>query len=221
MRGRTRSTALLAVMLTACSGGEDGGAAGGGAPDASGGVESFVEPFRVEFVTSAGTFEVEFVPEWSPVAVERVRDLVENGFWQGARFYRVNDQYAQFGYSGRPALDAEWIEAGLPDEPARSSNVRGAVSFARGGPGSRGAILFINRVDNTHLDDLEWRGVLGFPPVGRVVSGMDVVDALHGGYGEETMEWEDSIATVGNAFLERAYPELDSITGVRLVAKGN
>ena len=62
------------------------------------------------------------------------------------------------------------------------------------------------------------RGVLGFPPVGRVVRGMDVVDALHSGYGEETMEWEDSISTVGNTFLDRAFPELDSITTVRLLS---
>jgi peptidyl-prolyl cis-trans isomerase A (cyclophilin A) len=198
-----------------------GGAEGAGdGADSRGRLEETPEPFGVEFVTSAGTFEVEFVPEWSPIAVERVRELVGIGFWQGARFYRVNDSYAQFGYSGRPELDAEWIEAGLPDEPSKASNVRGAVSFARAGPGSRGAILFINRVDNTQLDELDWRGVRGFPPVGRVVRGMDVVDALHDGYGEETMEWEDSIATVGNDFLDRAYPALDSIVSVHVLPDG-
>lgn len=212
MSRRLRGAAILAVLLAGC-GGDDGRGS-----DRQGGSENLPDPFRVEFVTSAGTFEVEFVPEWSPIAARRVRELVDIGFWAGARFYRVNDQYAQFGYSGRPAVDAEWIEAGLPDEPPRASNVRGSVSFARGGPGSRGAILFINRVDNTQLDDLEWRGVLGFPPVGRVVRGMDVVDALHSGYGEETMEWEDSISTVGNTFLDRAFPELDSITTVRLLS---
>lgn len=209
MSRRIRVIGLLAGCLAACGGGEGSGTAGRGE------VETVPEPFRVEFVTSAGTFEVEFVPEWSPIAVERVRELVDIGLWQGARFYRVNDSYAQFGYSGRPELDAAWVGAGLPDEPSRASNVRGSVSFARSGPGSRGAILFINRVDNSQLDDLEWRGVLGFPPVGRVVRGMDVVDALHGGYGEETLQWEDSIATVGNAFLDRVYPALDSITSVR------
>ena len=209
MKRRIQVIGLVAAWLAACGGSEEIGTVGETEP------EIVPEAFRVEFVTSAGTFEVEFVPEWSPVAVERVRELVDIGFWQGARFYRVNDSYAQFGYSGQPELDATWIGDGLPDEPSRASNVRGSVSFARGGPGSRGAILFINRVDNTLLDELEWQGVLGFPPVGRVVTGMDVVDSLHGGYGEETMEWEDSIATVGNAFLDRVYPELDSIVSVR------
>jgi cyclophilin family peptidyl-prolyl cis-trans isomerase len=149
-----------------------------------------------------------------------VHELGRLGYWDGARIYRVNDRYAQFGYSGQPELDAEWIQAGIPDEPPASSNVRGTVSFARGGPGTRSAILFINRSDNTDLDDLQWNGVLGFPPVGRVVEGMEVVDALYSGYGDNPMQWEDSIASVGNAFLDRMYPELDSITDVSLSPAG-
>ena len=49
---------------------------------------------------------------------------------------------------------------------------------------------------------------------------MDVVDALYSGYGDEPMQWEDSIASVGNAFLDRMYPELDSITDVTLSPAG-
>lgn len=176
------------------------------------------EPFTVRFETSAGPVEVEFIPEWSPLAVDRVRELAETGYWQGARIYRVNESYAQFGYSGRPALDSTWVPAGIPDEPPRASNTRGTVSFARGGPGSRSAILFVNRTDNTMLDSLDWRGVLGFPPVGRVVSGMETVDRLHDEYGDQPMQWEDSIASVGNAFLDREYPGLDSIVEVDFVA---
>jgi len=126
----------------------------------------------------------------------------------------VNDRYVQWGYSGQPALDAEWVRSGIPDEPTRSSNVRGSVSFARGGPGSRSTILFINRGDNSNLDQLAWNGVVGFPPVGRVVSGMEAVDRLYSGYGDDPMQWEDSIAARGNAFLDSEYPLLDSITGV-------
>jgi cyclophilin family peptidyl-prolyl cis-trans isomerase len=91
------------------------------------------------------------------------------------------------------------------------------VSFARGGPDTRSAILFINRSDNTDLDAMSWRGVLGFPVVGRVVRGMDVVDALYSGYGDEPMQWEDSIARLGNRFLDRRYPRLDSIASVTVV----
>ena len=210
MRTHHRPIVALACLtaLGACAGPGDGGEA------------ASAEPFTVRFETSAGALDVEFVPEWSPVAVERVRELVDAGYWEGARFYRVNDRYAQFGYSGRPTLDSTWIPAGLPDEPTQASNVRGTVSFARGGPGTRSAILFVNRSDNSNLDSLPWNGVVGFPPVGRVVSGMDTVDRLHAEYGDEPMQWEDSIATVGNPFLDRAYPGLDSIVDVRMVGDG-
>lgn len=179
-------------------------------------VEIAPDSFTVAFESSEGPFAIEFVRAWSPLAVDRVYALVDLGYWEGARFYRVNERYAQFGYSGDPARDSMWVQRGLPDEPSVESNVRGAVSFARGGPGTRSSILFINRTDNANLDDLSWNGVVGFPPVGRVVSGMDILDGLYAGYGDEPMQWEDSIAALGNSFLDRRYPRLDSITDVSL-----
>jgi cyclophilin family peptidyl-prolyl cis-trans isomerase len=195
---------LLVSLLASCE--------GSGAPAA----EAVPESFTVAFETSEGPFAVEFVRAWSPTAVDRVYALVELGYWEGARFYRVNERYAQFGYSGDPSLDSVWVQRGLPDEPSMESNVRGTVSFARGGPGTRSSILFINRTDNTDLDDLSWNGVVGFPPVGRVVSGMDILDGLYAGYGDDPMQWEDSIAQLGNPFLDRRYPRLDSIMEVSL-----
>ncbi|MDA0329428.1 MAG: peptidylprolyl isomerase [Gemmatimonadetes bacterium] len=183
-------------------------------------VEAAPDSFVVGFETSAGDFSLTFYRAWSPAAVDRVYQLAQERFWEGARIYRVNDRYAQFGYSGRPGLDSIWVPAAVPDEPVRESNVRGAVSFARGGPDTRSAIIFINRSDNSNLDDMEWNGVLGFPPVGRVSEGMDAVDRLYSGYGDEPMQWEDSIASMGNSFFDREYPELDRIRAVRLLADG-
>lgn len=188
-----------------------------------GGPEAVAEPapdsFAVAFETSQGTVEVDFFRAWSPQAVDRLHQLVQMEFWSGARFYRVNERYAQFGYSGRPGLDSVWVPAGLPDEPVRESNVRGTVSFARAGPGTRSTILFVNRTDNQDLDAIAWNGVVGFPPVGRVRSGMDAIDGLQARYGDEAMRWEDSIAGLGNAFLDTRFPGLDSILSVRLVVQ--
>ncbi len=201
-------TILAAAAVAACTPPAETDAVGAAvAPDA----------FVVAFETTRGDFEVEFVRAWSPLAVDRVWTLARASFWDGARMYRVNERYAQFGYSGRPTDDANWIPAGIPDEPAVESNVRGTVSFARGGPGTRSAILFVNRGDNTNLDDLPWNGVIGFPPVGRVVSGMDVIDALESRYGDDVMQWEDSISAIGNPFLDRRFPGLDVIERVRVV----
>ena len=187
------------------------------APVPGSGGEAAPDSFLVAFETSAGTVTMLMRRAWSPLAVDRVHELATANHWAGARIYRVNPRYAQFGYTGRPSLDSTWIEAGLPDEPVRASNLRGTVSFARGGPGTRSVILFVNRGDNSNLDALEWQGVLGFPPVGTVVEGMDVVDAFHDAYGEEPLEWEDSIAQAGNAFLDARFPGLDSIIRVRVV----
>ncbi|MAM02154.1 MAG: peptidylprolyl isomerase [Myxococcales bacterium] len=195
--------ASLFLMLASCD----------SVPDLT---NSSPETFNVIFGTSAGPFEVEFVREWSPVAVDRVWTLARMGYWEGSRIYRVNDNYAQFGYSGQPSLDAEWVQKGLVDEPTRESNVRGSVSFARGGIGSRSSILFINRSDNSYLDELSWLGVVGFPPVGRVISGMEAVDGLYAAYGDDPMQWEDSIAASGNAFLGRRFPRLDSIMSLEV-----
>lgn len=179
------------------------------------------ETFRVDFQTSAGPFTIEFTRDWSPMAVDRVWELVGQEYWDGARIYRVNERYAQFGFSGVPSVDSVWIPAGIEDEPTRSSNVRGSVSFARGGPETRSAIIFINRADNTDLDEMDWNGVQGFPPIGRVVQGMETIDALHAGYGDAPMAYEDSISAGGNAFFARMFPELDSITDVSLASGGS
>lgn len=173
--------------------------------------EAVPDSFDVALQTSRGEATVRFHRSWSPRAVDRVYELVELGFYDGARFYRVNDQYAQFGFSGRPALDNEWMERRLPDEPVRASNVRGAVSFGRAGPHGRNFALFVNLVDNSFLDTWAGDGVAGFPPVGRVVEGLDVLESLEARYGDEIVPMEDSILAGGNAFLARRYPGLDSI----------
>jgi len=52
------------------------------------------------------------------------------------------------------------------------------VTYATAGPATRTTQIFINFGDNNRLD------ASGFAPFGQVVEGMEVVDALYGGYGE-------------------------------------
>lgn len=177
------------------------------------------DSFVVAVETSKGDFEVTMYREWSPVAVDRAYYLMNHSFYDGARFYRVNAQYAQFGFSGQPALDSLWKPLTLPDEPVRASNVRGAVTFARAGPESRNYVLFINLRDNTFLDTWSGDGVEGFPPIGLVTNGLEVTGALDDQFGDELMIFEDSILAEGNAFFTRSYPQLDSIVSVQVVRR--
>ena len=69
----------------------------------------------------------------------------------------------------------EDIKKKIKDEPPKTSNTRGTVSFAKAGPNSRTTQFFINLVDNTALDYPN-RG--GYCVFGKVVEGMDVVDNI-------------------------------------------
>jgi len=181
-------------------------------PSAAGLAVQAPDSFTATFETSVGDFEVEFYREWSPRGVDRVYHLTRYNFYAGSRFFRVNPALVQFGLTGQPALDSVWADLTIPDDLLVVNNTRGTVSFAKAGPGTRSTQLFINRRDNS-LYDTCCAG--GFPPVGRVVSGMATVDALYAGHGETPVMYQDSIMILGNGFLDQQYPGLDTITRTR------
>jgi peptidyl-prolyl cis-trans isomerase A (cyclophilin A) len=167
------------------------------------------DSFQVDMMTSEGPFSMRLYREWSPLAVDRAFYLFENNFYEGARFYRVVENFvAQFGGSGDPQMDAQWRDMPVNDEPVMTSNVRGTLSFARAGPRTRSFTMFINLTDNRFLDaDRGSAGVTGFPPIGKVVDGMDVVDRLFGGYGNAPMQTD-----LSSVVLAAEFPRLDSIS---------
>ena len=169
------------------------------------------ESFSVTFETSAGDFVVDFYRDWAPLGVDRIYHLTRYNFFAGARFFRVNPAVVQFGLSGQPALDSIWADLSIADDPVVESNTLGTVSFAMAGPGSRSTQLFINRQDNPLYDT--YAG--GFPPLGRVVSGMETIHALFDGHGEQPVNFQDSIMIKGNDFLDQRFPGLDTIVVTR------
>ena len=165
------------------------------------------ETFKAKFETSKGMIVIEVHREWSPHGADRVYNLVKNGYFDGVKFFRAVPNFVvQWGIHGDPAIATKWLQAKVPDDPVKQSNKRGFVTYAMGGPNSRSVQLFINLVDNSRLDGM------GFAPFGQVTEGMDVVDKFYGGYGEGLTKLQGRIAEEGNAFLEKNYPQLDSIT---------
>ena len=203
---------LLAIFTLACGAGKAHQALW--EPSASDLVVQAPDSFMVTFETSAGDFVVAFYRDWAPLGVDRVYHLTRYNFYAGTRFFRVNPGLVQFGLSGQPALDSVWVDLTIQDDPLVGSNTRGAVSFAKAGPGSRNTQLFINRQDNPLYDTC---CVGGFPPIGRVVSGMETIGALFDGHGESPVNDQDSIMTLGNNFLDQRYPGLDTIRATRVV----
>jgi peptidyl-prolyl cis-trans isomerase A (cyclophilin A) len=198
--------ALALAALAGCSKNPEEPAASRPAP----------ENFRVKFDTSKGPFTIEVTRAMAPLGADRFYDLVQQNFFDDARFFRVLKGFVvQFGINKNPEVQAKWEHANLQDDPVRQTNARGTIVFATGGPNTRTTQLFINLADNARLDQS------GFAPFGKVVEGMEVVDSLYGGYGEGAPQGAGPDQTVitseGNRYLEGNFPKLDFIRTARVV----
>ena len=206
------------IVVAACERtppGQQTSTAAGGTTTAAAASDQAPDSFRVVFETSKGRVVAQAVRRWAPRGVDRFYALVNSGYYDGVKFFRVlPDFMAQFGISGDPAVTARWDHP-IADDSVTQSNLRGFISFATAGPGTRTAQLFINTRDNVRLDGM------GFAPIAKVVEGMSVVDGLYMGYGEGAPSGagpsQDRITNEGNAYLNRYFPRLDSIITARVV----
>jgi peptidyl-prolyl cis-trans isomerase A (cyclophilin A) len=165
--------------------------------------------FKARFTTTKGDFVVEVHRDWSPLGADRFYNLVKNGFFNNAHFFRVLRGFVvQFGLNANPAVNKVWEGAKIQDDPVTQTNARGTITFAMAGPGTRTTQLFINLGENGRLDGM------GFSPFGKVTEGMDVVEKLYTGYGEAPNQGQ--IQAEGNAYLDKNFPLLDSITAAKV-----
>lgn len=174
--------------------------------------------WQVRFETSQGDFVLVVVREYAPIGADRFYNLVRLGYYDDTRFHRVSDGYiVQFGLHGDPRVNAAWLQRQIRDDPARGSNVRGTFAFAMSPePNTRNTQIYINLGDNTRND------VEPFAILGRVVEGMEVLDSLYSGYGEQSGSGvrqgrQGPIVEGGNQYLDRNFPLLDRITRATLV----
>jgi peptidyl-prolyl cis-trans isomerase A (cyclophilin A) len=174
--------------------------------------ETAPETYKVKLETTKGDVVVEVTRAWSPNGADRFYNLVKLGYYDDAAFFRVISGFmAQIGINGDPKVNAAWRKAGIPDDPVVKSNTRGMVTFAMSSePNSRTTQIFFNFSDgNKQLDAMR------FAPFGKVVQGMDVVDALYSGYGEGAPQGrgpsQQRVQLEGNAYLKSEFPKLDYI----------
>ncbi len=170
--------------------------------------------FQAKFETSKGDFYVDVNRSWSPNGADRFYNLVKNGFFNNIRFFRVVPGFVvQFGIHGDPDLAMKWLQSNIPDdEKVVKGNMRGFMTFAKSGaPNSRSTQIFINLRDNERLDSM------GFSAFAQVTKGMDVVDKLYDGYGEQITQLQVEIAQGGNAYLAKEWPKLDYIKQATIV----
>ena len=197
---------VFALGLVACV----GAAAAGNLSDPAALNAKAPAVYQAKFDTSKGTFVIEVHRDWAPIGADRFYNLVKNGFYDNARFFRVIEGFmVQFGINGDPKVAAAWRDADIKDDAVKQSNARGTITFATAGPNTRTTQVFINFADNAPLDGQ------GFAPFGKVVSGMEVVDSLYAGYGEGAPNGngpdQGRVQGQGNAYLEQDFPKLDFI----------
>jgi peptidyl-prolyl cis-trans isomerase A (cyclophilin A) len=167
--------------------------------------------YKVRFDTSAGVFVVEVTRDWAPLGADRFYNLVKNGFYDDARFFRaISGFMVQFGIHADPAVSAAWRNARIGVDPVKESNKPMYITYAMGGtPDTRTTQVFINFGNNAQLDKM------GFAPFGRVIEGQDVVNKIFTGYGEGAPRGkgpeQGRIQAEGNAYLNKEFPKLDYI----------
>ena len=162
-------------------------------------------------MTSKGDFVIVVHRGWAPLGADRFYNLVRLGFYDDTRVFRIRaGVFAQFGLSGDPQVNAVWYQRTVPDDPPGEQHTRGRVFFAMRGPDDRTTQAVINLRDNPDYHEQ------GFVPFGEVVEGMDIVDNLYAGYGEDAGGGmrggnQGRIVSEGNAHLDADFPLLDKI----------
>ncbi len=154
------------------------------------GIASAVNPEVTLQVSGAvqGTIVLELYPDKAPITVANFLGYVKNGFYNGLIFHRVIPGFMIQGGGYNPALVKQATGPAILNESTNGlANLRGTIAMARTPyPHSATAEFFINHADNPALNfgGLVYDGyqsyyyVPGYCVFGRVISGLDVVDAI-------------------------------------------
>ncbi len=135
------------------------------------------DPDNVLYIdlTTGGRVAIRLMPAWAPGHVERVKTLTREGFYNGIVFHRVIDGF--MAQTGDPTGTGGGGSK-LPDLKAEFNGVphlRGNVSMARtDAPDTANSQFFIVFYPRLALDHK-------YTNFGRVIAGMDVVDAIERG----------------------------------------
>ncbi len=140
------------------------------------------------FNTNKGIIEIELFEDAMPITTANFVKLAQEKFYDGIKFHRVidgfmiqagdpntkGDNVISYG-TGGPGYTIQ--DEFIPGE--KLTNTRGTIAMANTGqPNSGGSQFFINTVDNLGLDFDKEPHSSKHPVFGRVIKGMDIVDAI-------------------------------------------
>eukprot|EP00931_Biecheleriopsis_adriatica_P023154 TRINITY_DN14691_c0_g1_i3.p1 TRINITY_DN14691_c0_g1~~TRINITY_DN14691_c0_g1_i3.p1 ORF type:complete len:292 (-),score=50.82 TRINITY_DN14691_c0_g1_i3:35-910(-) len=148
-----------------------------------------LRPTLVQCNTTAGRIKIAVHWEWSPHGAARFLEMVQSGFFTSkvALFRAVRDFICQTGIAGDPEVHKQWERKGkITDDPqwldlsAPNRMKRGYLSFAGGGPNSRGTEFFFSFRD-INLGTTAWE-----VPFGTLIGqeSFQTMDLWYTGYGD-------------------------------------
>lgn len=170
--------AALMLLSLACAKGTEASAASGKTTETK--EDTNVDkshPIATVTMKDGGVIQLELYPETAPESVKNFISLANSGFYDGLIFHRVIAGFMIQGGdpdgrgTGGPgySIKGEFNANGVKND---ISHVRGVLSMARAQAyDSAGSQFFIMHRDGTYLDGQ-------YAAFGRVISGMDVVDAI-------------------------------------------
>lgn len=136
---------------------------------------------NVVMQTNMGEITIELDNENAPVSSENFRQYVENHFFDGTIFHRVIPGFMIQGGGFTADMRQKPTQAAIKNEAGNGlKNLRGTLAMARTQVvDSATCQFFINLVDNAFLDHKgQSANAFGYAVFGKVIAGMDVVDAI-------------------------------------------
>jgi len=137
------------------------------------------ETKTVKLETSMGNIIIELNEQAAPVTVKNFLGYVEEGFYDGTIFHRVMPDFMIQGGGFTDQMVEKQTRAPIINEAKNGlKNERGTIAMARqNDPDSATCQFFINHRDNDFLNYVE-NGNPGYAVFGKIIEGMDVVDAI-------------------------------------------
>ena len=148
------------------------------------------------FDTARGPIRVELLPDQAPLTVANFVNLARRGFYDGLGFHRV---IADFMVQGGCPEGSGRGGPGYRFEDETGNGVRherGVLSMANAGPNTNGSQFFITHIKTDWLDGKH-------TVFGKVVEGLDVVDAIAQGDAIHSVKIEGDAEAVLAAKADR------------------
>jgi cyclophilin family peptidyl-prolyl cis-trans isomerase len=140
---------------------------------------------KAVFTTSLGSFAAEIYETEMPITATNFITLVQSGYYNGLHFHRVISNFMiQFGCPHSKDPKSPRCGTGGPgykiedEHTQKITNAIGTLSMANAGPNSGGSQFFINTKENSYLDWFNPSTPYAHPVFGKIVEGMDVIQAV-------------------------------------------